>query len=40
MIIDLFFNYVSNLKVIKSFKSVDFIDEMVKQTHIKSILYI
>jgi len=36
MIIDLFFNYVSNLKVIKLYKSIDFIDEMVKQTHIKN----
>ena len=36
MIIDLFFNYVSNFKVIKSLKSIDFISEMVKQTHIKS----
>ena len=36
MIIDLFFNYVSNLKVIKLYKSIDFIDEMVKPTHIKN----
>ena len=39
MIIDLFFNYVSSLKVIKYYKSIDFISEMVKPTHIKSSCY-
>jgi hypothetical protein len=39
MIIDLFFNYVSSLKVIKYCKSIDFISEMVKPTHIKNNSY-
>ena len=39
MIIDLFFNYVSSLKVIKYCKSIDFISEMVKLTHIKNNSY-